>query len=72
MDTNLIERLRELTIKRAAMEANDPGLMLVSTPEHTMICSEISSLNHRLAGEYAQMILKTKEAANGDSHNSPR
>ena len=72
MDTNLIERLRELTIKRAAMEANDPGLMLVSSPEHQMICSEISSLNHRLAGEYAQMIVKAKEAANGDSHNSPR
>jgi hypothetical protein len=72
MDTNLIERLRELTIKRAAMEADDPGLMLVSTPEHTMICSEISSLNHRLAGEYAQAILEAREASSGDSHNSPR
>lgn len=72
MDTNLIERLRELTIKRAAMEANDPGLMLVSTPEHTMICSEISSLNHRLASEYAQAILKAREASSGNSHQNPR
>ena len=72
MDTNLIERLRELTIKRAAMEANDPGLMLVSTPEHTMICSEISSLNHRLASEYAQAIMEAREASSGNSHNRTR
>ena len=72
MDTNLIERLRELTLKRAAMEANDPGLMLVSTPEHTMICSEINSINRQLAGEYARAIMEAREASSGNSHNRTR
>ena len=72
MDTKLRERLRELTIQRAKMEAENPSLMLVSNPTHTMICSEINSINRQLAGEYAQMILKTKETTNGDSHHSTR
>ena len=69
MDTKLRERLRELTIKRAKMEADDPALMLVSNPTHTMLCSEINSINRQLAGEYAQAIMEAKGATNGNSHN---
>lgn len=72
MDTKLRERLRELTIKRAKMEADDPALMLVSNPTHTMICSEINSINRQLAGEYAQTITEAREVTNGDSHNRTR
>jgi len=72
MDTKLRERLRELTIKRAAMEAENPSLMLVSNPTHTMICSEINSINRQLAGEYAQAILEAREASSGDSYNRTR
>ena len=69
MDTELRERLRELTIKRAKMEADDPALMLVSNPAHTMLCSEINSINRQLAGEYAQAIMEAREVASGNSHN---
>ena len=69
MDIKLRERLRELTIKRAKMEADDPALMLVSNPTHTMICSEINSINRQLAGEYAQAIMEAKGVASGNSHN---
>ncbi|MGB4239647.1 MAG: hypothetical protein WBJ87_08595 [Candidatus Hydrothermia bacterium] len=69
MDTELRERLRELTIKRAKMEADDPALMLVSNPTHTMICSEISSLHRRLAVEYTQALEREKEVERGTSHN---
>ena len=72
MDTKLRERLRELTIKRAKMEADDPALMLVSNPTHTMLCSEINSINRQLAGEYAQAIMEAREVANGNSHNRTR
>ena len=72
MDTKLRERLRELTIQRAKMEAENPSLMLVSNPTHTMICSEINSINRQLAGEYARAIMEAREASSGDSHNSPR
>ena len=68
MDTELRERLRELTIKRAKMEADDPSLLLVSKPDHQMICSEISSLHRRLAVEYTQSLEREKEAAIGNSH----
>jgi hypothetical protein len=61
-----------LTIKRAAMEAENPSLMLVSNPTHTMICSEINSINRQLAGEYAQAIMEAREVTDGNSHNSPR
>ena len=69
MDIKLRERLRELTIKRAKMEADDPALMLVSNPTHTMLCSEINSINRQLAGEYARAIQEAKGAAIGNSHN---
>lgn len=69
MDTKLRERLRELTIKRAKMEADDPALMLVSNPTHTMLCSEINSINRQLAGEYAQAIMEAKGVTSGNSHN---
>ena len=69
MDIKLRERLRELTIKRAKMEADDPSLMLVSNPTHTMICSEINSINRQLAGEYAQAIMEAREVQSGNSHN---
>lgn len=72
MDTNLIERLRELTIQRAKMEAENPSLMLVSNPTHTMICSEINSINRQLAGEYARAIMEAREASSGNSHQNPR
>jgi len=72
MDTKLRERLRELTVKRAAMEAENPSLMLVSNPTHTMICSEINSINRQLAGEYAQAIMEAREASSGNSHNRTR
>lgn len=69
MDIKLRERLRELTIKRAKMEADDPALMLVSNPTHTMICSEINSINRQLAGQYAQAIMEAKGVTSGNSHN---
>ena len=72
MDTNLIERLRELTIQRTKMEAENPSLMLVSNPTHTMICSEINSINRQLAGEYARAIMEAREASSGNSHQNPR
>lgn len=72
MDTKLRERLRELTIKRAAMEAENPSLMLVSNPTHTMICSEINSINRQLAGEYARAIMEAREVQSGDSYNRTR
>mgnify|MGYP007001786185 CR=1 FL=1 len=68
MDIKLRERLRELTIKRAKMEADDPALMLVSNPTHTMLCSEINSINRQLAVEYTQALEREKEAAIGNSH----
>ena len=72
MDIKLRERLRELTIKRAKMEADDPSLLLVSKPDHQMICSEINSINRQLAGEYAQAIMEAREVASGNSHNRTR
>ena len=72
MDTKLRERLRELTIKRAAMEADDPSLLLVSKPDHQMVCSEINSINRQLAGEYARAIMEAREASSGNSYHRTR
>ncbi len=68
-ETEIRERLRAATIKRAAMEADDPSLLLMSSPAHQMIRSEIASLKLQL--DHA-MNAAAQEAASGNSHNRPR
>ncbi len=68
MNTNEIrERLRAATIKLAAMEADNPALLLMSSPAHQMVRSEIASLKLQL--DHA-MNMAAQEASNGNSHQS--